>query len=318
MREILALLSDSQFHSGEELGKEIGVSRAAIWKKLKKLEGIGVRVHSVKGRGYRIPKKLTLLEEVLLRDQGLDSNVFVDIQFETGSTNGDLKQHINKNGALPALFVCERQLQGKGRRGRSWESGVARNVIMSFAYEFDGGANVVEGLSLAVGVAVANVLEGLGVSGVGLKWPNDVQVDGKKIAGILLEMVADQDACQVIIGIGLNVEMLDSEMATIDQPWTDLASKLSETPDRNLLLARLTNELMTVCDNFSKGKGIAHYQNLWQKHDVMLNQRVTVTSVGNQVKGVARGIDVHGALLLERDGKVESLYGGEVSVRKQS
>ncbi|ADZ89526.1 biotin--[acetyl-CoA-carboxylase] ligase [Marinomonas mediterranea] len=318
MRDILTLLSDSQFHSGEELGKEIGVSRAAIWKKLKKLESIGVRVHSVKGRGYRLPNKLTLLEESRLRDEGLNSTVSVNIQFETGSTNGDLKQYINQNGSLPALFVCERQVQGKGRRGRSWEGGVARNIIMSFAWGFEGGVAVVEGLSLAVGVAVANVLDELGIAGVGLKWPNDVQVEGKKIAGILLEMVADQDACQVIVGIGLNVEMLDDEMSAIDQPWTDLASRLPQTPDRNRVLALLANELVAICENFSNGKGIEYYQKMWQKRDVMLNQPVTVTSVGQQLKGTARGIDAHGALLLERDGKIESLHGGEVSVRRQN
>ncbi|MEL0614704.1 MULTISPECIES: biotin--[acetyl-CoA-carboxylase] ligase [Marinomonas] len=317
MQRVLSLLSDSKFHSGEELGEAIGVTRAAVWKKLKKLESIGVTVHSVKGRGYRLPEPLELLSEPALEAAGINTDVVRKILFETESTNSDVKQHITEGGALPVLVTAERQLNGRGRRGRQWASGVAKNVTMSFAWRFEGGPSVVEGLSLAVGVAVARTIKKLGIPNPGLKWPNDVQIDGQKVCGILLEMVVDEDVCNVIIGIGLNVEMTQEVMVDVDQPWTDLASRLGRTPSRNQILADLTNELVAVCECFEEGHGMKHYQAVWQAHDVLFNQPITVSSISQQRMGIARGIDESGALLVEEDGVLVALHGGEVSVRRR-
>lgn len=317
MREVLALLSDSKFHSGEELGEALGVTRAAVWKRLKKLETFGITVHSVKGRGYRIPEPIILLEEARLRSAGVDPNVAIDIPFETPSTNDVLKQKVALGARLPALVVTEHQTQGKGRRGRVWESGVAKNITMSFAWKFEQGPSVVEGLSLAVGVVIAQVLRRLGVSNPGLKWPNDIHVDGHKICGILLELVADQDVCRVIIGIGLNVESTTEQQKKVDQPWTDLTSRLSYTPDRNDIIAQITQGLVEMCEVFEKGKGLEHYHSQWQALDILYNQPVTVYSGVRQQVGIARGVDENGALKLETNEGVELLHGGEISVRKQ-
>ena len=316
MQAVLALLTDNEFHSGEELGAALGVTRAAVWKKLKKLEAIGVTVHSVKGRGYRLPSPIELLSEVSLREYGLPDVVSVELAFETESTNQDAKRHINDGKPLPTLISVERQTKGKGRRGRQWESGVAKNLTFSFAWRFDNGPSVVEGLSLAAGVAVARVLKKVGIPNHGLKWPNDIQIDGQKVCGILLEMVADQDVCHVIIGIGLNVEMDDAFMTHVDQPWTDLVSRVKPRPSRNYILAELTKELIEVCKLFEDGHGMKHFQHHWQAYDVLFNQSVTVTSVSKQRQGVARGIDQKGALLLEENGELIALHGGEVSVRR--
>ncbi|MCW8354416.1 HTH domain-containing protein [Marinomonas pontica] len=175
MRAVLALLSDNEFHSGEELGAALGVTRAAVWKKLKKLESIGLVVHSVKGRGYRLPSPVELLSADELEAHGLPDSVSLQLAFETESTNGDAKQYISQGLPLPVMISVERQTQGKGRRGRQWESGVAKNLTFSFAWRFENGPAVVEGLSLAVGVAVARVLKKVGIPNPGLKWPNDVQ-----------------------------------------------------------------------------------------------------------------------------------------------
>jgi BirA family transcriptional regulator, biotin operon repressor / biotin---[acetyl-CoA-carboxylase] ligase len=316
MQAVLALLSDNEFHSGEELGAALGVTRAAVWKKLKKLESIGVTVHSVKGRGYRLPVSVELLSEDLLRENGVPNDVAIKLAFETESTNGDAKQYISQGKPLPVLISVERQTQGKGRRGRQWESGVAKNLTFSFAWRFDNGPNVVEGLSLAVGVAVARVLKKAGIPNPGLKWPNDVQVDGQKICGILLEMVADQDVCHVIIGIGLNVAMDDAFMTNVDQPWTDLLSRLKSRPSRNVILGELTKELIGICQLFEDGNGMKHFQHQWQAYDVLFNQSVTVSTVSQQRQGIARGIDQKGALLLEENGELVALHGGEISVRR--
>ena len=316
MQAVLALLSDNEFHSGEELGAALGVTRAAVWKKLKKLEAIGVTVHSVKGRGYRLPAPVELLSEEALRENGVPNDIAIKLAFETESTNSDAKQYISQGHTLPVVISVERQTQGKGRRGRQWESGVAKNITFSFAWRFDNGPNVVEGLSLAVGVAVARVLKKAGIPNPGLKWPNDVQVDGQKICGILLEMVADQDVCHVIIGVGLNVEMDDGFMTHVDQPWTDLVSRLKSRPSRNFILAELTKELIDICQLFEDGNGMKHFQYQWQAYDVLFNQFVTVSTVSQQRQGIARGIDQKGALLLEENGELVALHGGEISVRR--
>ena len=315
MQRVLALLSDSKFHSGEELGEVLGITRAAVWKKLKQLEGLGISVHSVKGRGYRLSRPLELLSEPALLESGVNNKVALMVLFETESTNNDAKFYIASGGALPVMVTAERQTNGEGRRGRQWASGVAKNIAMSFAWRFDIGTSVVEGLSLAVGVVVARTLKKCGLPNPGLKWPNDVQIDGQKVCGIRLEIVPNQDVCHVIIGIGLNVDMEHSVMSSVDQPWTDLASRLTAPPSRNKMIADLTNELVEVCELFEQGHGMKHYQTLWQTHDVLLNQSVTVSSRSHQRMGIARGINKSGALLIEEEGKLLVLHEGEVSVR---
>lgn len=319
MKDLLELLGDSQFHSGEELGKTLGVTRAAIWKKLKKLESLGVTIHSVKGRGYRIPYKLELLNRGLLEQAGMPSDVVCSVLFETDSTNEEVKRSIQAGQPLPRLVTAERQTQGRGRRGRVWQGGVGKNLAFSLGWRFENGAGSIEGLSLAVGVSIARVLESFGVIGVGLKWPNDVQISGRKVCGVLLEMVADQDSCQVIIGVGLNLQFSDSEMAMVDQPWTDLKREMGSLPSRNELLARLVDELRGACIHFSLGNGLSGYREEWHQRDILLNQPVTVISGNREEQGTARGIDEKGALLLEQgEQPLRSLFGGEVSVRRKA
>ncbi|MDB4837112.1 biotin--[acetyl-CoA-carboxylase] ligase [Marinomonas sp.] len=316
MQRILSLLSDNKFHSGEELGEALSVTRAAVWKKLKKLESMGVVVNSVKGRGYRLPTPIELLSESALKKHGLPGNIHLSLAFETESTNNDAKRYISDSQPLPALVSVERQTKGKGRRGRQWESGVAKNLTLSFAWRFDNGPSVIEGLSLAVAVAVVRVLKDLGVPNPGVKWPNDILIDGHKICGILLEMVANQDECYVVIGVGLNIEMDAGAMTQVDQPWTDLVSRLATRPSRNAILANLAKELVEVCELFEGGTGMKHYQHQWQAYDVLFNQPVSVHSANNKRQGVARGIDDKGALMLEENGELVALHGGEISVRR--
>ena len=315
MRDLLLLLADSQFHSGEELGEALGVTRAAIWKKLKKLETLGIKLHSVKGRGYRLPHEIELLDQTKLDGMGL--NVPIKVCFETKSTNDDVKKHISSGSGLPIVVATEIQNQGKGRRGRQWQGGVAKNIMMSFGWRFESGISAVEGLSLAVGAVVARVLKKHGVESVGLKWPNDVQVEGRKICGILLEMVADQDICDVIIGIGLNVSMSEQDMTDVEQPWTDVRQETSQTVSRNQILADLVSELEIVCKTFDQGDGLAAYLTEWMQQDVLKNQPIKMINGKLEEFGIARGIDAKGALLFEQEGVVKALHGGEASVRKQ-
>lgn len=313
MQELLRLLADSEFHSGEELGQTLGVTRAAVWKKLKKLDELGISLHSVKGRGYRLPEKLDLL--VLDKMKGLKIPAY--LTFKTESTNTDVRTLMTNGTKLPFLSVTEIQTQGRGRRGRQWQGGIGRNILMSIGWHFDQGVSVVEGLSLAIGVAVSRVLKGHGVSNVSLKWPNDVLVNNKKICGILLEMVSDQDSCDVVIGLGLNVSVAQVDMSAVDQPWTDLKTELGQAPSRNSLVVALTNSITEVCHSFANGDGLTPYLTEWMQQDALKRQKVKLIVGNREEYGIARGIDASGALLFEQEGSIRALHGGEVSVRKE-
>lgn len=317
MRDLLLLLSDSQFHSGEELGQKLGVTRAAIWKKLKKLEAIGVAIHSVKGKGYRLPTELELLNsETIARNLEIEVDQ-VKVCFEVDSTNSELKRHIEQGCALPLIVTAEKQTDGKGRRGRQWEGGVAQNIMLSFGWRFESGTGAIEGLSLAVGVAVARVLNQLGVQGIGLKWPNDIHINGQKICGILLEMIADSDVCQVIIGIGLNIKMVPQDMKEVTQPWTDLHTLLGASPSRNEVVTLLSQELTKICQMFDQGLGMASLLDEWVKYDILIGSEVMIQTGNRQEFGVVKGISETGALIFDDGTTIRHLYGGEVSVRKQ-
>ena len=205
MLTLLKLLKDGRFHSGQALGAALGVSRSAVWKQLQHLESdLNLSIHKVRGRGYQLAAPLELLE------QGqLDTSPWpVSINHSLDSTNAEALRAVDRGATAPFVVLAERQTAGRGRRGRQWVSPFAENIYYSLVLRMDGGMRQLEGLSLVVGLAVLSALREVGVSDVGLKWPNDVLVNNKKIAGILLELVGDPaDVCHVVLGIGINVNM---------------------------------------------------------------------------------------------------------------
>lgn len=202
---LIKLLSDGQFYSGEYLGEQLQISRAAVWKKIRKLEDFGLVCHSVRGKGYRLEEGLQLLDAARLAqivDGELGShNLEIDLHAQVDSTN-DLALDAAR-GTQSSGYVClaEQQLSGRGRLGRRWVSPFARNIYLSMLWRFPAGAGSLEGLSLAIGVAVARALEKSSLQGLSLKWPNDVLLNGEKLAGILLEMHGDSAGqCSVVRG----------------------------------------------------------------------------------------------------------------------
>lgn len=313
MRVLLDILRDGHFHSGEELASVAGVSRAAIWKKLQKLESeLGLPVHAVKGRGYRLASAVSLLgsAERLESAAGCPVHVLDSVD----STNVQVQRLLADGAAAPFSVIAERQTAGRGRRGREWLSPFAENLYYSTVVQVHGGARALEGLPLSVGLAVRCALAEHGLAGAGLKWPNDILVGDRKIAGILLEVSGDPaDRCHVIIGVGVNVNMRVAD--AIDQPWTSLSLQADgKLIDRQLfaesLAARISEYVgRHLRDGFAglRGEWLAHH--LWQ-------DKTAVLSVGEQaVKGFVRGIGEDGSLQLEVDGVLRSFSGGELSLR---
>ena len=317
---LVPLLADGEFHSGQALADALGVSRTAIWKQLNRLQSLGLQVESVKGRGYRIPGGVELLDERQVR-AGLTAsarNLLGGLQLlETvDSTNAEMLRGIAAGCGPGQACSAEQQTAGRGRRGREWGSPYARNIYLSFSWEYHQGAAALEGLSLAVGVAVVRALNGLGVPGLQLKWPNDLLANGAKLGGVLLEMAGDAAGrCQVVVGVGINVAMPAAAAEGIDQAWTDLTHLSGgKPPGRNALLAALLNELLPLASTFGD-TGFTPWRASWMTLDAFADKPVVLHSGEQRQAGVARGVDARGALQLETTLGLQSVYGGEISLR---
>lgn len=317
--KLLSLLADGEFHSGDDLGEMLGVTRAAVWKQIQRLqEEKGLDIHSVKGKGYRLSSVLDLLDrdqiESLLseRAKGLVSEI--SVFGSVASTNDIAMKHAESGGAPGYVCVAEQQTAGRGRRGRKWISPFGTNVYLSLVWDFFDGAAALEGLSLAVGVAVAKTLEKQGVESIALKWPNDILVRGAKLGGVLLEMTGDPSGhCQVVLGVGVNTSVPSKDATLIDQAWTDTAS-LGVEVKRNEFVAALIEELVGTMELFS-AKGFVKFRDHWSSLDAFRGKEVVVKMGRNDVSGVATGVDETGALLLEMEHETRSIKGGEVSLR---
>lgn len=317
LQQLLRLLADGDYHSGQALGKTLGISRTAVWKQLQKVQQ-WLPLESHRGRGYCIPGGLDLLDQntILARLQPRSKTHLsaLTVLMETDSTNAWLLRGGHTAGAV---CLAERQLTGRGRRGRPWVSPFAQNLYLSVLWRFGGGAGVLEGLSLAVGVTIAQALEELGLTGAGLKWPNDVLWQGDKLAGILLEMTGDPAGeCQVVVGVGLNVNMPEAEQ--IDQPWTDLTRMARAQgiapPSRSQLTAVLLDHLLPLLAEFDQ-RGFADWRDAWLERAVGLGQQVDLQTVTRQISGRLLGVDTTGALRLEVEQGEQVFHGGEVSLR---
>ncbi len=181
---LLRALSKGGFHSGEELGDELGISRAAVSKHIKGIQGWGVDIFRVQGKGYQLANPLQLLDESVLNSSVATPFALIPV---IESTN----QYILDNAReLDSGFVCiaEYQSKGRGRRGREWISPFGSNLYLSMFWQLEAGMAAAMGLSLVVGIAIAEAIEKLGIEGIKLKWPNDLYHNDKKLAGILVEM----------------------------------------------------------------------------------------------------------------------------------
>lgn len=316
--QVIRLLADGNVHSGEELGELLGVSRTAVWKKLKKLEPLGLQLTTVKGQGYQLAGTMELLDRDFvystISDAARHHISVLEIHGSIDSTNRLALERAQEGDGHGYVCVAEHQSAGRGRRGRQWHSPFGRNIYLSTAWEFSGGAAVLEGLSLAVGVGLLRALKRHHVGDVQLKWPNDVLWQNKKLAGILLEMAGDAaGTCQVVVGVGLNVAMPEVEAQAIDQPWTSVAN-ITDRFSRNGLLVSMIDELIPLLANYQRD-GFAPYHAEWEAADSFRNREVEIRAGKNSIVGTVVGVDHSGALrLLTEDGE-QLIYGGEASAR---
>jgi len=314
---LLALLADSAFHSGTDLGAQLGVTRAAINKAVQSLQQTGLEIHCVPGRGYRLVESLIPLSadriSGLLKFRG--RAIQIEVVETTESTSQEL---IGSDREFRPGRVClaEIQLAGRGRRGRHWVSSPYQNIVMSMSWRFETGPAGLAGLSLAAGTAVIRALEQFGVQGAGLKWPNDILLNGRKLAGVLMDLRGEAAGpALVVLGLGLNVALTEADAGRIDQPWSMLREALPGPIDRNRLAALLIDELAGTFEQFA-AYGFESHREEWERHHLYQNCPVRLDLGETQLSGTVVGIDDHGNLRLrDAHGQVRAFHSGEVSLR---
>jgi BirA family biotin operon repressor/biotin-[acetyl-CoA-carboxylase] ligase len=266
----------------------------------------------VRGRGYRLEHALRLLDVAVLGEAESGWRCFVYDKID--STNSAAVRLLASEGVKPFVVLAEQQTSGRGRRGRKWQSPFAENIYYSLAWPVVGGARQLQGLSLVVGLAVLSTLRVFGLMSAGLKWPNDILLNGKKLAGVLLELVGDlADVCHVVIGVGVNVNML-SDVGAIDQPWTSLALGTGQAVDRNAFVNELNRQLQKYLAKHQQ-YGFPAFMLEWQAYDLWLGRAVVLSTAAEVASGVASGVDETGALIMQIDGERCVFSGGEISLR---
>jgi len=304
--------------SGAELARELGITRSAVWKRIELLRAAGVDVLARRGQGYALAAPLALLDAraiaAALVPAARAELAGIEILFETDSTNAvALRETAPARGTR--AWLAERQTAGRGRRGRRWASPLAAHVYLTLSRRFDGGLAALQGLSLAVGVTVADALHALGYTRVGLKWPNDLLADGRKLGGILVEIGGEAGGpIRVVVGLGLNVAMPASSAGDIDQPWCDLASLSATPPLRQQVCITLLDALLPMLARFER-EGLAPFVEGWARHDVLQGRRVQLHVGGRVLEGVALGIAADGALRLRDATGEHHHHAGEASLR---
>ncbi|MBY0377677.1 MAG: bifunctional biotin--[acetyl-CoA-carboxylase] ligase/biotin operon repressor BirA [Gammaproteobacteria bacterium] len=316
--KVTQLLSDGEYHDGTSIGEVLKITRAAVWKVIKKLEQYDIPLSCIKGKGYKLDTPLILLDPQKIISLVNEDRVDIEVLEKIDSTNQYLKTQLN-NANRVKVCIAEMQTQGRGRLNRQWHSPFGKNIYLSLLYPFEKDISELAGLSLVVSLALGKTIDKIigQREKMGIKWPNDLIIAGQKIAGILIEIQAESNGfCQAIIGIGVNVNMADIATEAISQPWSSLQKLTGEYYDRNSMCAELIRQLLIYLQGFALS-GLNGFSSEWQQRDVLFGQAIEVTSGNHHHSGIAQGIDAQGHLLLKMaDGSIKDFSAGDTTLRK--
>ena len=320
---VFARLADGRFHSGEELAGKLRVSRSAVWKTAGTLRALGVELHAVRNRGYRLSTATEPLAAAAIREQ-LPREVRARVaKLETvwsiASTNSALLGRPGPESGASEVLLAEYQTAGRGRRGRAWLAPPGGAICLSMSWMFREVPPDLGALGLVIGVCALRALTACNVRNSGLKWPNDLLIEERKLGGVLIDLRAESAGpAYVVIGIGLNValgEAVSRKIAAAGLAAADLSSAGSAAPSRNRLAAGLIAECLRGLTEFER-EGLKPFMDEWRAADALRGRPVEVRAAeGTTTRGFARGIDVHGALMLDTPAGVKRFISGDVSVR---
>jgi BirA family biotin operon repressor/biotin-[acetyl-CoA-carboxylase] ligase len=319
--EILRLLKESEgFLSGQQLCEHFQVSRTAVWKVIEQLKKEGYMIEAVRNKGYRLidsPDVMSKAEiESLLETHWAGQSVVY--YEETDSTNTRAKEAGEQEGrqAHGTLFVADRQVAGKGRRGRVWESPSGSSIYMTLLLHPEISPNKASELTLIMALAVVEGIEKVTGVRAGIKWPNDIILSGKKCCGILTEMSTEIDYINyVVIGVGINVNQ-EAFPDEIKEVATSLKLELHREVRRSELIASVMAGFEKYYEIFLETQDLSGVLEIYNELLLNRNEKVRVLEPGNAYEAMAQGINKEGGLLVRLpDGSEKEVYAGEVSVR---
>jgi BirA family biotin operon repressor/biotin-[acetyl-CoA-carboxylase] ligase len=315
----LRALCDGRFHSGEDVARALGRSRATLSEALRIAPDMGVDLFSVRGKGYRLASPIEFLDaqDVRARLARRGSRVTLELADQVDSTSTRLLERAAAGAPSGTALAAEWQSAARGRRGRSWVASLGGSLAFSLLWRFERGAGHLGGLSLAAGVAIARALASCGVERARVKWPNDVVVDLRKVAGILVETSGEiQGPTTVVAGVGVNYRLGERSMDRIDQPVADVAGCATTAPSRAELLAALLAELALALEAFER-RGFASVRDEWRAMHAYQGRAVRVHPAGEAAfDAEVTDVAPDGALLVRAaDGRTVALASAEISLR---
>ena len=321
-RSLLIALADGRPWQASQLIDTLCISSMELEANVACLQEMGI-CFSNSISTYQLDHQIELLDFDLLLSKistiACSHVSKLDIEWSIDSTNNYCLRKL-QNGESISGLVClaEHQFWGRGRRGRCWISPLASSIYLSIGWRFHGSIQALDGLSLAVGVVLAKLLEDdFFVRGIMLKWPNDILCYGEKIAGVLIDVVSNgSGASDVVIGVGINVDMRRQIEVGIDQPWTDIRRTTGRCISRNLLAANVIGKLIQLLKSYDSC-GFSYYQEQWSSFDVFAGKTVSVEIHGNNnlTVGVSSGVTNRGDLVLNVNGVKRIFSAGEVRLR---
>ena len=319
---LLEQLAKPGFHGGDQLGKALGISRVSVSKHMASLRDKGLPLVSVAGKGYCLEDSITLLSEekieAFIAEKNRSNIADIQVHQELDSTNKWLlEQDFHTNKAV--VCVTESQPAGRGRRDRQWHTSPYRNLMFSLSWRFANWPPALPGISLVAGLIVAEALALCGVPGVQIKWPNDIYLKNKKLGGLLVSAKGEASgACDLVVGVGVNHHILDSDAAAIDQDWIDLKSE-NLAVDRNQLAALISEGFLDLLPEFEQN-GFESFQKAWNDRCQYMDQRVRLFDQTNKndsaLQGICRGVDKAAVLQIETEsGKFTQITNADLSMR---
>lgn len=321
MKKLLLLLNSTDYKSGTELGVKLGLTRSSVWKLINQIKELGVSIESKTNSGYRFSHPIELLDKKIIskylstNNQYLINNMV--ILEDVSSTNTYLLQEPFNNEKKISICLAEAQNNGRGRLGRNWCSPFGKNLYMSIGCNFTSGVKDISGITLAIAVAVAETLNlYIRSKDIGIKWPNDIYWQNRKLAGILSEIKGEgYSMYRIIVGVGINLSMEQTYSQYISQPWVNLEEIINKTPERNRIAGLVLNQIIENIKIFQK-YGLMPFLKSWEKYDIFYGKKVILSTPREIICGINSGIDEHGYLLIKDDqNEIKKFAVGEISMR---
>lgn len=321
LREMLA--ADAGTVSGARLAKRLGISRVAVWMQLQKLIRQGFVFEARRSRGYRLVKTPDTLHPALIQAylSGRPRPPALHCLDTVDSTNSEAERLLASGAAVPLVILASAQTQGRGRRGRVWHSPPAGNLYSTFVFRPKLEPSRLHDFTLWMGLNICELVSNFAKLEPGLKWPNDLHVNGRKAGGMLTEARVDADQIRdLVFGLGLNLNGRAADLPRdLQKTAISLADATGAPLDLNRFAAALIGRVLTAYDQFLEGGYRDKFAALWQRYDVLRGRPVSVTQGTRTVAGTATGIDNEGSLIVRlNSGRSERFRAGEVTLSREA